>query len=128
TAPMIRDHIKKLGFRIEDVKILLNGHAHMDHAGGLAQLKSWSGAAFWANERDAPLLAKGGHGDFAFGDRLVFPAIQADKLVHDGDTVSLGGTTLVAHLTPGHTKGNTTWTTTIVDGGKPYRVVIAGST
>lgn len=128
TAPMIEANIRKLGFKVEDVKILLSGHAHFDHAGGLAELKRASGAKFEASEPDAPLLARGGKGDFRFGDKLTFPPIQADRILHDGDQVTLGGTTLTAHLTPGHTMGNTTWTMKAREGDRTYDVVFAGST
>jgi metallo-beta-lactamase class B len=128
TAPLIRDSIRKLGFRLEDVEILLSSHAHMDHAGGLAALKAWSGATFLASAGDVAMLVAGGKGDFRFGDSLTFPPIRPDRTLRDGETVRLGGTTLTARLTPGHTPGCTTWDTTIEDGGKRYRVVFVGST
>jgi metallo-beta-lactamase class B len=128
TAPIIEANIRKLGFKLEDVKVLLNSHAHFDHAGGLAELKARTGAKFAASERDAPLLARGGKGDFRFGDMQPFPPIQADRILHDGDTVTLGGTTLTAHLTPGHTMGNTTWTMKAREGDRTYDVVFAAST
>ncbi len=128
TVPMIEASIKKLGFRLADIKTLLNSHAHFDHAGGLAELKRRTGAKFAAMDRDAPLLARGGKGDFLFGDSETFPPIQADRILHDGDTVTLGGTTLTAHLTPGHTMGNTTWTMKAKEGDRAYDVVFAPST
>ena len=128
TAPMIEANIQKLGFKLEDVKVLLNSHAHFDHAGGLAELKARTGAKFAASEKDAPLLARGGKGDFYFGDKETFPPIQADRILHDGDTVTLGGITLTAHLTPGHTMGNTTWTMKAREGDRTYDVVFAAST
>jgi len=123
TAPMIRANIEKLGFHFQDVRILLNTHAHFDHAGGLAALKEWGGATLMASERDAPLLARGGKNDPQFGDDDQFPAVTPDTLLRDGDHVTLGGSILTAHLTPGHTPGCTTWTTTVQDRGKPYSVV-----
>ena len=128
TAPQIEANIRKLGFRLADVKILLNSHAHYDHAGGLAELKRVTGARFYASAADAPLLENGGHGDFAFGDTYTFPPVKPDRLLHDGGTVSLGGTTLTAHLTPGHTKGCTTWTMNAKENGKQYPVVFVCST
>ncbi|HSU84734.1 MAG TPA: subclass B3 metallo-beta-lactamase, partial [Thermoanaerobaculia bacterium] len=128
TAPIIEANIRKLGFKLEDVKILLSSHAHFDHAGGLAELKARTGAKFAAIDKEAPLLARGGKGDFYFGDKGPFPPIQADRILHDGDTVTLGGTTLTAHLTPGHTMGNTTWTTKAREGDRTYDVVFAAST
>jgi metallo-beta-lactamase class B len=127
TAPRIEANVKKLGFRIEDVKLLLNSHAHYDHAGGLAELKRASGAHLAASAADARLLAQGGKGDFLFGDKLTFPPVAVDRILKDGDTVTLGGTTLTAHLTPGHTMGNTTWTLKVKEGGRTYDVVFAGS-
>jgi len=128
TVPLIRENLKQLGFKLEDVKLLINSHAHYDHAGGLAELKSLTGAKLAASEADAAQLALGGKGDFQWGDTLAFPPVTADRILHDGDTVELGGVWLVAHLTPGHTKGNTTWTMELKDGGKTYNVVFMGST
>jgi metallo-beta-lactamase class B len=128
TAPMIEANIVKLGFQLKDVKVLLNSHAHTDHAGGLAELKRATGAKFFAAEREAPLLARGGKGDFYFGDKATFPPIETDHTLRDGDTVTLGGTTLTAHLTPGHTMGNTTWTMQVKEGDRTLDVVFAGST
>jgi metallo-beta-lactamase class B len=127
TAPQIEANIRKLGFRPSDLKILLNSHAHFDHAGGLAELKRRTGARLVAMQGDAALLARGGRGDFAFGNRLTFPPIKPDRVVGDGDTVTLGGVTLTAHLTAGHTRGCTTWTTTTEDHGKRLHVVFVGS-
>lgn len=127
TAPQIETNIRKLGFKLSDVKILLNSHAHFDHAGGLAELKRRTGSQFVAMRGDAALLARGGRGDFCFGDRDTFPAIKPDRVIRDGDTVSLGGITMTAHLTAGHTRGCTTWTMTTEDRGRPLRVVFIGS-
>lgn len=127
TAPQIENNVAQLGFKIEDVKILLNSHAHLDHAGGLAELKQKSGAKLIASERDAEQLRKGGHGDFRFGDRLLFPPVAVDQIIRDGESIQVGDQKMTAWLTPGHTKGNTTWTTRISDGAKSYDVVFAGS-
>jgi metallo-beta-lactamase class B len=127
TVPLIRDSVKKLGFRLEDVKILLNNHAHYDHSGGLADLKELTGAQMVASEGDAPLLAAGGQGDFVFGDKLLFKPVHADRTVRDGGTVSLGGVTLTARVTPGHTQGCTTWTMRLKEGERTLDVVFAGS-
>jgi metallo-beta-lactamase class B len=127
TAPQIEANVAQLGFRLADVKILLSSHAHYDHAGGLAELKEKTGAKFLAMKEDADALARGGKNDFAFGDKLLFPPITADRELHDGDKVELGGVTLVAHLTPGHTKGCTSWTTQVEHNGHKYDVVFVGS-
>ncbi len=127
TAPQIERNIVQLGFKLSDVKYLLNSHAHYDHAGGLAELKNVTGAKFVASEGDADLLRKGGHGDFRFGDTLPFPPIELDKIIRDGESLQLGDQVMTAHLTPGHTRGNTTWTTKIRDGTKTYDAVFVGS-
>jgi metallo-beta-lactamase class B len=119
TAEQIERNIQALGFKLSDVKYLLNSHAHFDHAGGLAQLKRVSGAAFVASAADAAALKAGGP---------AMPAIEADRVVKDGDTVELGGVTMTALVTPGHTKGCTTWTTTVTDKGRRYRVLFYCST
>ena len=89
TASEIERNIAQLGFKLTDVKFLLNSHAHYDHAGGLAELKKVTGAKFLASERDAPLLRSGGDGDFRFGDTLTFPPIEADRIVRDGEALRL---------------------------------------
>jgi metallo-beta-lactamase class B len=127
TAPQIERNIAQLGFKIEEVKILLNSHAHLDHAGGLAELKQKSGAKLIASAGDAELLRNGGHGDFRFGDTLPFPLVGVDQIIGDGESIELSDQKLTAWLTPGHTRGNTTWTTKISDGAKTYNVVFAGS-
>ncbi|HTC91053.1 MAG TPA: subclass B3 metallo-beta-lactamase [Bryobacteraceae bacterium] len=121
TAPVIEKNIADLGFSIKDVKILLNSHAHFDHCGGLAELKKRSGAQMIASERDRPVLdtSQGGFG--------AFPAVKVDHVIGDRQTVQLGGVTLTAHLTPGHTKGCTTWSMP-VSSGKTYQVVFYCST
>ncbi|HYX26325.1 MAG TPA: subclass B3 metallo-beta-lactamase, partial [Thermoanaerobaculia bacterium] len=128
TVPIIRESVKKLGFKMEDVKILLNSHAHFDHAGGLAELKKITGAKLAASAADAALLAQGGRGDHLFGDKFPYEGVTADRILGDGDQVTLGNTTLIAHLTPGHTKGCTTWTMKAVEGGKSHDVVFVCST
>jgi metallo-beta-lactamase class B len=127
TAPQIERNIEQLGFKPTDVKILLNSHAHYDHVSGLAELKRVTGAKFLASEGDAELLRNGGHGDFRFGDRLAFPPVTPDRIIHDGETIELGDQVMTAHLTPGHTRGNTSWTTRIRDGDRSYEVVFVGS-
>jgi metallo-beta-lactamase class B len=127
TAPQIEANVKTLGFKLGNVKILLNSHAHSDHAGGLAELKRKSGAKLVAMDGDAKELKNGGHDDFFFGDGFLFPGVTPDRVIHDGDTVSLGGTTLTAHLTPGHTRGCTTWTMTAREAGRDYHVVFVCS-
>ncbi len=130
TVPMIRASVRKLGFRFEEIKLLLNSHAHVDHAGGHALLRKLTGARIVMSEADADLLAHGGRGDFlpVREDIVDYEPARADRIIADGDHVTLGGATLTAHLTPGHTKGCTTWTIDVEEDGKTYHVVIYGST
>jgi metallo-beta-lactamase class B len=123
TAALIRSNIEKLGFQMKDVRVLLNSHAHFDHAGGLAQLKQWSGARLLISERDAPLFGDVSDQDMTFGPKLQFPAAHVDRRIRDGDTVEVGAVILRAVLTPGHTPGCTTWTMQVHDEGKTYQVV-----
>ncbi len=127
TVPFIKQNVKQLGFKLEDIKILVNSHAHFDHAGGLGLLKELTGARLMISEADAPLMAAGGKNDFHWGDSLAYKPATADRLLHDKDKVVLGDVTMTAHLTPGHTKGCTTWTMKVRDGGNQYDVVIIGS-
>ena len=123
TAPLIRASIETLGFQLEDVKILLNSHGHIDHAGGLARLKELTGARFMASEREAPILERGGLGDDLLGDRAPFPPIVVDHRLRDGEVVELGGMRLTAHVTAGHTRGCTSWAFEIEDGDRSYQTV-----
>jgi metallo-beta-lactamase class B len=128
-VPMIRASIEKLGFKYSDTKILLISHAHWDHDAGSAAVIESTGAKYMVMDADAPVVESGGKLDFHYGalpNRQYQPA-KVDRVLHDGDEVKLGGTTLVAHLTPGHTKGCTTWTMKVTEGGKTYDVVIVGS-
>lgn len=128
TVPQIKKNMAQLGFRFEDIKILINSHAHIDHAGGLAELKRLTGAKLMISEGDIPLLAAGGKNDPNFGDRFLFEAVKPDRVLRDGDKVELGGVTMVARITPGHTKGCTSWTMKVKDDGKEYDAVFVGST
>ena len=128
TVPQIKQNVAQLGFRLADIKILLNSHAHYDHAGGLAELKRLTGATLMTSEGDVALLAAGGKGDPNFGDRFLYEPVKPDRTLRDGDNVELGGVTMVARLTPGHTKGCTSWTMKVKDGEKEYDVVFYGST
>jgi len=130
TVPRIRDGVAKLGFKLEDIKIILNSHAHTDHAGGDAEMKKLTGAKIMISEADGALLASGGTNDFTpySPSMMGYPPAKADRLLRDGDTVSLGGVTLTCHLTPGHTKGCMTWTMEVTEAGKVYHVLFFGST
>ncbi len=128
TVPIIRQGIAKLGFRFEDIKIVLNGQAHEDHVGGAAEIKEATGAQIVVSEGDTAVMEGGGKGDFHFEGRMSWKPVKVDRQVKEGDTVELGGVTLVAHITPGHTKGCTTWTMIVADGGRKYNVVFVGGT
>jgi metallo-beta-lactamase class B len=128
-VPMIKASIEKLGFKFSDTKILLISHAHWDHDAGSALIKRETGAQYMVMDADVPVVESGGKADFHYGNDAVtlYPPMKVDRILHDGDEVKLGGAVLVAHLTPGHTKGCTTWTMKASDGGKTYNVVIVGS-
>lgn len=115
TWPMTQASIEKLGFKVSDIKIILGSHAHVDHQEADAMVKQLTGAPVEVMEQDVPMLQKLTPGGKPH---------PIDKVLHDGDTVSLGGSSWVAHLTAGHTPGCTTWTSKIKDGGKTYNVVI----
>ena len=124
--PVIRNNVEKLGFKPRDIQIILSTHAHFDHIEGHAAMKALTGAKVMAVDEDAKALASGI--DTSSGEHVGWKPVKVDRVLKDGDTVTLGGATLQAHLTPGHTKGATAWTMTAHDGGKPIRVVIAGAT
>jgi metallo-beta-lactamase class B len=128
-VPLIRASIEKLGFKFSDTKILLISHAHWDHDAGSSLIKKQTGATYMVMDADVPVVESGGKADFAYGNSpsTLYPPVKVDRMLHDGDKVMLGGSTLVAHLTPGHTKGCTTWTMKVTDGGKTYDVLILGS-
>lgn len=130
TVPRIHESVEKLGFKFSDIKIILNSHAHLDHAGGHALMKKLTGAKILMSEADAALLASGGTNDFTPYSRAMigYAAEKADKVLRDGDKVTLGGTTLTCHLTPGHMKGTTTWTMDVSEKGKTHHVLFFGST
>lgn len=128
TAAQITANVKKLGFKIGDIKLLLNTQAHFDHAGGFVELKRLSGAKMVASPADKVLLEKGGRDDFTWGDKYVYEPVTVDRKVSDGERVTLGGVGLKAVFTPGHTKGCTTWMMELRDGGQKYTVAFVGST
>jgi metallo-beta-lactamase class B len=130
TGPMIEASIRKAGFKPEDIRQLLITHAHVDHVGTLAWFKKLTGAPLAVMAPDDALLKSGGKADYLYRkDRQFrFPPVTADRVLKDGDTVTLGDVTLTGRLTPGHTRGCTTWIMPADDGGHSYNVVFAGST
>jgi metallo-beta-lactamase class B len=117
-VPGLKDSVEKLGFKFEDVKIVLGSHAHGDHMEGDALVKEMTGAQVMAMAEDVPALERMRPGGKPH---------PIDRVLRDGDRVTLGGSTLVARLTPGHTKGCTTWTTSVREDGRELSVVIIGS-
>jgi metallo-beta-lactamase class B len=118
TVPLLRQNIEKLGFKMSDVKIILGSHAHGDHMEGDAMLKEYTGAKVMAMDRDVPAL------------KAMKPGGKEhpiDRKLKDGDKVTLGGMTLTANLTPGHTKGCTSWTFEVADAGKKYNAIVVCS-
>lgn len=123
-APMIEANIAKLGFKLADVKVLLNSHAHFDHSGGLKQLKQDTGAQLYAMEGDVSALEGGFYLGSEDSKTMGAPPVKVDRVLHDGDTVKLGGVTLTANLTPGHSRGCTSWGASVHDGGKTYDALV----
>lgn len=128
TAPLIVGSIAKLGFDIKDVKVLLNSHAHFDHAGGLRELQEVSGAKLWISEGDADIVARGGAGDRSFGPlRFLgvgrFDAPRVDHRFKDGDTIRVGPLAVTAHVTVGHTAGCTSWSFPVRHGDRDLLAV-----
>ena len=128
TVPQIRQNVAKLGFKLEDVKILLINHAHYDHCGGLARLKELTGARLLASPPDTPVLEDGGKSDFRFGDNEpLFTPVKVDKILKNNEIIELGGTSLTTLFTFGHTKGATSWKTEVTENKQKYMVVFASS-
>jgi len=128
-VPLIKASVEKLGFKFNDVKILLISHAHWDHCAGSFQVKELTGAKYMVMDADVPEIEAGGKGNFQYGNSAnsLYKPVKVDRVLHDGDEVKLGDAVVTARLTPGHTKGCTTWTMKTMDAGKPYNVVIVGS-
>jgi metallo-beta-lactamase class B len=129
SAPLIEANIRALGFRMEDVKLILNSHAHFDHAGGIAALQRASGAAVAASPASAPVLRRGTSGpdDPQYGVLLAFPAVERVRVISDGEIVRVGPLALTAHFTPGHTPGGTSWAWKSCEGKRCLDFVYADS-
>jgi metallo-beta-lactamase class B len=123
SGPMIAESLRKLDLEVTDIELMINGHAHIDHAGAFAYLKQRSGAQLAVMEPDVAAMESGDRGDFKYADDFVYPAVKVDRVLRDGDTIALGDVQLTARHTPGHTRGATTWIATVVEDGKPYVVV-----
>ncbi len=131
SAPLIESHIRSLGFRVKDIKYILNSHTHYDHAGGIAALQRDSGAQVLASPSSAIALRQGfavaDDPQAGYADTAKFPPVEVAREIHDGESVTLGNTTVTAHLTPGHTPGSTTWTWDSCEHKKCLHVVYADS-
>lgn len=126
SATQIKKNIKALGFKFSDIKILLNTQAHYDHMGAMAFIKNKTGAQLMINEKDAEVLIDGGSSDYALGGKgSTFKPVKPDRLLKDGDTISLGNMHLVMLHHPGHTKGSSSFLFTVSDDVKSYKVLIA---
>lgn len=129
-VPQIQHNIETLGFKYADTRILLISHAHIDHAGGSARILRETGAKYMVMDDDVDVVESGGKTDFVYGKdpEMLYPAAKVDRVLHDGNVVTLGDSSLVARKTPGHTRGCTTWTMSIKQGNRLVSVVIVGST
>ena len=125
SVPLIRESIESLGFRLEDVRVLLTTQAHWDHTAALAEIKEITGAEMWATAGDAPVLEDGGFSDPHFGGRESFPPVAVDRIIEDGEVLELGRTRLEVLASPGHTEGSVSYTMAVYENGVDYDVIIA---
>ncbi len=126
TVPLIQKSVESLGFKMADIKVLLASHAHSDHVAGHAKMKERTGAKVHVMRGDDEVIASGGRGQYLYADSRWTPC-PVDRVLEDGEEVRLGDVTLVARKTPGHTRGCTTWTWRVADGGRDLDVVVIGS-
>lgn len=125
SVPLIAANIEKAGFELADVRILLINHAHFDHSGGLAELKRLTGAKLYASAGDKPDLEQGT--TIGRPDLLGYPPVKVDKVIVDGEHIRIGATDLTVHLTPGHTRGCTSWSMRVTEAGNPLEMLFACS-
>jgi len=129
SAPQIVRNVRQLGFKVEDIRFILNSHAHFDHAGGIAELQRLSGAEVLAGSAAVSILASGqaDKGDPQFGDLPPMAPIAKVRAIRDDEVITLGPLTVTMHATPGHTRGGASWTWTATGQGNPARMVYADS-
>lgn len=129
SAPLIEANVRALGYRMTDIKVIVNSHAHFDHAGGIAALQRASGAKVAATQASARVLRTGkpAPNDPQIHDALPFPTVAAVEIVRDGDTLRVGSLAIVAHITPGHSPGGTTWSWRSCEGNRCVDMVYADS-
>ena len=125
STPLIQQNIESVGFRLEDINILLTMQAHWDHTAALAEIKEIAEAEMWATTDDARVLEDGGFSDPHFGGRVSFRPVSVDKIVTDGDVIELGDIRLRVHEHPGHTEGSSSYSMHVRENGRDYSVVIA---
>lgn len=123
SVPRLRDNIEALGFHYRDIKLILTSHAHIDHVQGHALVRRQTGAEVVVSAADAPIVEHGGKGEAVYDGVFEWTACPVDRKVVDGERVTLGGVTLTAHVTPGHTRGATTWTMQVTDHGQSLAIV-----
>jgi metallo-beta-lactamase class B len=128
SGPMIVESIRKLGFRPEHIKIMINSHAHMDHAGAFASMKKKLGAQLAIMKADVAAMESGDKDDFRYGSDLAYPPAKVDRVLRDGETIKMGEVLLTAYHTPGHTRGATTWVANLTVDGKAYVVAFPDGT
>lgn len=124
STPLIRENIESVGFRLDDVKILLTMQSHWDHTAALAEIKEITGAEMWATSDDAMVLEDGGFSDPHFGGRVSFRPVGVDKVIRDGEVIELGDIRLQVHEHPGHTEGSSSYSMQVRENGRDYAVGI----
>lgn len=124
---MLLQRMRELGAEPRELKLILHSHAHGDHAGPIAAIKRATGAHVISNAESAVLLARGGSDDIHYGDGILYPPVQTDRFVMDGEAVELGGIRFIAHYTPAHTPGSLSWTWRDTRDGKPLDIAYADS-
>ena len=127
TVPTVAKNVEQLGFKLKDIKYIIQAHAHTDHMEGLARFKELTGAKVLVMAPDVPVVADGGRSDFRSDGRELWKPVRADQTLRDGEQVRVGNATMVAHLAAGHTKGCTTWTTVAEENGRKYNVIFVCS-
>ncbi|WP_380874201.1 CAU/MBL1b family subclass B3 metallo-beta-lactamase [Sphingomonas sp. DBB INV C78] len=130
SGPMIAASIRKLGFRPEDIRVMIAGHAHVDHVGGHAYLQHISGAEVAMMAAEVELIQSGGATDFRYGgvSDFAFDPVKVDRVLRDGDTVKLGNVVMAARLTPGHTRGTTSWVMKLQEDGRKLTIAFPDGT
>jgi metallo-beta-lactamase class B len=127
SVPRLRDNVQRLGYRFEDIAFVISSHAHIDHVQAHAVVRRMTGAKVVASSLDAPFIASGGHGETVFDGVYAWRPCPVDRTIVDGETLTLGELTLTARVTPGHTKGATTWTMQVDAGARRLNVVFFSS-